>query len=99
MACGSASPGVSARSVGRVALVGYGLGGSVFHAPFIAAEPRLELACVVTANAERQRHARAHHSGVTIFARFEELSGQIDDVDLVVVSTPMPPTSPSPRLC
>jgi scyllo-inositol 2-dehydrogenase (NADP+) len=88
MACGSAGPDVSARTVGRVALVGYGLGGSVFHAPFIAADPRLDLACVVTANVERQRQAVARYSGVTVFARFEELLGQIDDVDLVVVSTP-----------
>jgi predicted dehydrogenase len=71
-----------------VGLVGYGLGGSVFHAPFIAAEPRLDLACVVTANAERQRQALARYPGVTVLASFEELLGQIDDLELVVVSTP-----------
>ncbi len=42
------------RDVARVALVGYGLGGSRFHAPFIQAEPRLELVAVVTADPERQ---------------------------------------------
>jgi scyllo-inositol 2-dehydrogenase (NADP+) len=79
---------VSARTVGRVALVGYGLGGSVFHAPFIAAEPRLDLAFVVSANQERQRQALARYPGVTILSSFEELLDQIDDLDLVVVSTP-----------
>ena len=79
---------MSAQTVGRVALVGYGFGGSIFHAPFIAAEPRLALACVVTADAERQRQVLARYPGVTVLASFEELLGQIDDVDLVVVSTP-----------
>ena len=88
MPCVSAGPGVSARTVGRVALVGYGLGGSVFHAPFIAAEPRLDLACVVTANPERQRQAAARYSGVTVLGSFEDLLAQIDDLDLVVLSTP-----------
>lgn len=79
---------MSARAAGRAALVGYGFGGSVFHAPFIAAEPRLELACVVTGNPERQRQAAARYPRVTVLASLEELLGQIDDLDLVVVSTP-----------
>jgi predicted dehydrogenase len=79
---------VSAQTVARVALVGYGFGGSVFHAPFIAAEPRLDFACVVTANPERRRHAVERYPGVTVLAGFEELLGRIDDFDLVVVSTP-----------
>jgi len=32
----------------RVALVGYGLAGSAFHAPFIATTPGLRLAAIVT---------------------------------------------------
>jgi len=71
-----------------VALVGYGFGGSVFHAPFIAAEPRLDLACVVTASPERQQQAVDRYPGVAVLASLEELLGQIDDIDLVVVSTP-----------
>ena len=34
----------------RAALIGFGLAGSVFHAPLIAATPGLELATVVTGN-------------------------------------------------
>jgi scyllo-inositol 2-dehydrogenase (NADP+) len=79
---------MSAPTGGRVALVGYGFGGSVFHAPFIAAEPRLDLACVVTANPERQQQAVGRYPGVTVLASFDELLGQIDEFDLVVVSTP-----------
>ena len=39
----------------RVALVGYGYAGMTFHAPLIRATPGLELAAVVTRNAERVR--------------------------------------------
>jgi scyllo-inositol 2-dehydrogenase (NADP+) len=70
-----------------VALVGYGFGGSVFHAPFIAAEPRLDLVCVVTANSERRRRALARYPGVMVVSTLAELLDQIADLDLVVVST------------
>lgn len=45
----------------RVGLVGYGLAGSVFHAPLIAATEGLTLDTVVTSNPERQAQARAEH--------------------------------------
>ena len=38
----------------RVALLGYGLAGSVFHAPFISTTPGLELSVVVTGDDERR---------------------------------------------
>jgi predicted dehydrogenase len=72
----------------RVALVGYGFGGAVFHAPFIAAEPRLELSAVVTADAGRQAAVRARYPKAAVLDSFEGLLARIDDVDLVVVSTP-----------
>jgi len=72
----------------RVALVGYGLGGSVFHAPFIDAEPRLELASVVTGNPERRAEAQRRYPGARIDTSVEDLLTRLDDIDLVVVSTP-----------
>jgi predicted dehydrogenase len=60
----------------------------VFHAPFIAAEPRLELAYVVTANPERQRQVLDRYPGVAVLASFEEFLHQVEEVALVVVSTP-----------
>jgi scyllo-inositol 2-dehydrogenase (NADP+) len=72
----------------RVALVGYGMGGSLFHAPFIAADPRLDLAVVVTANAERRAAVLARYPGTVVAGTVEDLLGRLDDVDLVVVSTP-----------
>jgi scyllo-inositol 2-dehydrogenase (NADP+) len=71
-----------------VALVGYGFGGSVFHAPFIAAEPRLDLTAVVTANAVRRSEVATRYPAVEVLTGFEELRARLDDVDLVVVSTP-----------
>ena len=38
----------------RIGLVGYGKGGSIFHAPFIASAPECEFAGVVTASPERR---------------------------------------------
>ena len=42
----------------RVALIGYGLSGRVFHAPLLAATPGLELTTIVTADPDRQGRAR-----------------------------------------
>ena len=76
------------RDVARVALVGFGLGGSLFHAPFIDAEPRLELTAVVTSHAERQAAVASRHPPAQVFKNVEGLLDQLEDVDLVVVSTP-----------
>jgi predicted dehydrogenase len=76
------------RDVAEVALVGYGMGGSVFHAPFIDAEPRLRLASVVTSDPERGAQALARYPGVRIERELESLLARLDDVDLVVVTTP-----------
>jgi predicted dehydrogenase len=75
-------------NLARVALVGYGLGGSLFHAPFIDAERRLELAVVVTANPERQAEVRGRYPSARLDASVEDLMARLDDVDVVVVSTP-----------
>jgi predicted dehydrogenase len=72
----------------RTALVGYGLGGSAFHAPFIAADPRMELEIVVTSSPERQSQVRARYSGVRVLGTFDQLLDSLDLVDLVVLSTP-----------
>ena len=42
----------------RAALIGFGLAGSVFHAPLIEAAPGLRLATIVTSNPERAGRAR-----------------------------------------
>jgi predicted dehydrogenase len=72
----------------QTALVGFGFGGSVFHAPFIDANPRFELAAAVTANPERQNAVRTGYPRARVVTSFEELASIIDSIDLVVVSTP-----------
>jgi predicted dehydrogenase len=75
-------------SVRSVAVLGYGLAGRFFHAPFIAATPSLELTVVVTGNEERRAQALAEHPGVAIFDRAEEVWARAGELDLVVVATP-----------
>ena len=72
----------------RVAIVGYGLAGSAFHAPLIAATAGMRVSAVVTGNAERAENARAAYEGVEVFADVDGLLTKASDIDLVVVATP-----------
>ncbi|MFJ1974710.1 Gfo/Idh/MocA family oxidoreductase [Streptomyces sp. NPDC087903] len=72
----------------RVGLVGYGLAGSVFHAPLIAATEGLALDTVVTSNPERQAQARAESPDVRVAATPDELFGRADELDLIVIASP-----------
>lgn len=72
----------------RVALVGYGLGGSVFHAPLIDHTEGLSLAAVVTSNPERQAAARQRYPATRIVAGMDDLLKDAGDFDLVVITTP-----------
>ncbi|MFF4356035.1 Gfo/Idh/MocA family oxidoreductase [Streptomyces sp. NPDC001604] len=72
----------------RVGLVGYGLAGSVFHAPLITATEGLALDTVVTSNPERQQQARAEYPDVRIAAAPEELFDRATELDLVVIASP-----------
>jgi predicted dehydrogenase len=71
-----------------VGLVGYGLAGSVFHAPLIAATEGLALDTVVTSNPERQEQARAAFPGVRVAATADELLARAGELDLVVIASP-----------
>lgn len=70
----------------RVGLVGFGLAGSVFHAPLIATTPGLELAVVVTSRPEAAARVTHEHPGARAVASVEDLWAA--GVDLVVVATP-----------
>jgi predicted dehydrogenase len=75
-------------SPANVALLGYGLAGSVFHAPFIATTPGLRLAVVVTGNAERRAQALREHPGVIVLGTADDVWDRAAELDLVVVATP-----------
>jgi scyllo-inositol 2-dehydrogenase (NADP+) len=72
----------------RVALIGYGLGGEVFHAPLIASVPDLSLGTIVTSDPERQARARDRYPSARIVDRADSIWDAPDEHDLVVVSTP-----------
>ncbi|MFJ4004132.1 Gfo/Idh/MocA family oxidoreductase [Streptomyces sp. NPDC090023] len=72
----------------RVGLIGYGLAGSVFHAPLIAATDGLVLDTVVTSNPERQEQARAEFPDVRVAATPEELLERAGELDLIVIASP-----------
>jgi scyllo-inositol 2-dehydrogenase (NADP+) len=70
----------------RTALVGYGLGGAAFHAPFIAATEGLELSAVVTANPKRQAEVASRYPNTRLLSTLDEV--WTGDFDLVVITTP-----------
>jgi predicted dehydrogenase len=75
-------------SPANVALLGYGLAGSVFHAPFIATTTGLRLAVVVTGNDERRAQALREHPDIVVLGSADEVWERAAELDLVVVATP-----------
>ncbi len=71
----------------RVLLIGYGLGGAVFHAPLIATTPGLELAAVVTSDQDRRAAAHRRYPSAELLGPDEWL-GPAREFDLAVVTTP-----------
>jgi scyllo-inositol 2-dehydrogenase (NADP+) len=72
----------------RVGLIGFGLAGSTFHAPLIAAVPELQLASIVTANPERAEQARGAFPAARVLPDADALFAAAYEHDLVVVATP-----------
>ncbi|MEU4248554.1 Gfo/Idh/MocA family oxidoreductase [Amycolatopsis sp. NPDC026612] len=70
----------------RVGILGYGIGGRVFHAPLVAATPGLTPAVITTSSSAAQ--ARIDHPGAEIVPDPDALFERAADLDLVVVSTP-----------
>jgi scyllo-inositol 2-dehydrogenase (NADP+) len=68
----------------RVGLVGFGMGGRVFHAPLISSVEGLQLAAVVERHTDQ---AAQRYPGVTTYRTLEELLADAS-IHLVVVATP-----------
>lgn len=69
----------------RAALVGFGLAGQAFHAPFLAVHPRLHLTHVL----QRRGDAAARmHPGVAIVRDMDALLAVNPPVQLIVIATP-----------
>ena len=71
----------------RVAIIGYGLSGRVFHAPLIQAAPGLVVSAVVTADPVRRAQAAADMPQAHLLGSPQELWAQRGSHDLVVVAT------------
>lgn len=76
-----------ARTV-KVALLGYGMAGSNFHAPLISSVSGMALSAIVTGNYERQAAAKKAFPDATIFSSAGALFKKAHSFDLVVVATP-----------
>lgn len=72
----------------RVALIGYGLAGASFHAPFIVTTPSLALRAIVTRDPERRARAAQDHPRARLVDDADALWRQAGELDLVVIATP-----------
>jgi scyllo-inositol 2-dehydrogenase (NADP+) len=81
----------------RGAVIGYGLAGSVFHAPLISSTPGLTVASVVTGNSERQAEASRAHPEARVVSDSEEVFETASEHDFVVVAAPNDAHAPLAR--
>ena len=81
----------------HVALIGYGKGGEVFHAPLIDAVPGLRLSAVVTGSPARQAAARERYPGVVVYPSVDDLWADAGRYEIAVVSTPNETHAPLAR--
>jgi predicted dehydrogenase len=72
----------------RTALAGFGLSGSVFHAPIIATNPAYSLDVISTSDAGRKSAAAARHLEARIVDTPAEILDLAGGLDLLVLGTP-----------
>lgn len=72
----------------RTAVVGYGLAGSVFHAPLLAANSSYSLDAVATSDAGRRAAASSRLPGVEVMRDGAAVLKRAADLDLLVLATP-----------
>ncbi len=70
-----------------VGVVGYGLAGRSFHAPFIEAVDGLRLRAIATSDPDRRARAIAEHPGAETVRTVDEIL-ESSDVEVVVVAAP-----------
>ena len=70
----------------NVGLIGFGLGGSTFHAPFISITPGLRLAAVMTSDPARRTAAEQQYPDATVVPDLPSLLAL--KLDLIAISSP-----------
>ena len=71
----------------RTGIIGYGLSGRVFHAPFIDVVEGFELSKISTANLNNTRIAQSRYPNTTIVPDGKSIIND-DNIDLVIVTLP-----------
>lgn len=71
----------------QVGLIGYGLGGRVFHAPFVDVVPGFNLAMIRETSAPNMELAAKRYPHAQIVSGSQDIF-QNQDIDLVVIATP-----------
>jgi predicted dehydrogenase len=72
----------------RVAILGFGHGGAVFHAPLVASSDEYTVAGIVTANAERAERAARDYPTAVVVPNADDVWTRAGDFDLAVIATP-----------
>ena len=72
----------------RTVLFGFGLGGRVFHAPLLEADPHFSLDVIVTADPARAAAAAQAYPAAAVVPSAEAALERADSLDLAVISTP-----------
>jgi predicted dehydrogenase len=84
------SANASAHDETRVALIGFGLAGRLFHGRLLSVTLGLRVTAIVTGNPQRQAEARGDFPEATVHATVEDLWNSSGTFDLVVVATSTP---------
>lgn len=79
---------IVSNSAVRAAIIGYGLAGSTFHAPFLSTIPGYEIAAVVTRDSERRKKCGVDLPGVHLLESADDVWRNAKDFDLVVIASP-----------
>ena len=72
----------------RAAVIGFGTGGAVFHAPFLDADDDYRLDLVVTGDPGRAAHAARSYPAARVVPTADDLFASAGDLDLVVIASP-----------
>ena len=73
----------------RTGIIGFGLAGRVFHAPFLATNPAFTITAIASSDADRAAQAAAAHPAAEIMSTDALLTrAAAGDLDLVVLASP-----------
>lgn len=72
----------------RTAILGFGVSGRIFHAPFLKANPDYEVSAIVTGSPERRAEAAKEYPEARLYGSPDEIWAEPEAFDLVVIGTP-----------